>query len=129
MQRARSVDRRSIPRFVRGIHTLAGRRWTIALNYSGIVLGAFTMLFPFLWMVSTSFKPRGEILAFPPTIWPDTFTLQNYQKAFDRLDMVRIYLNTFNVAIIKTAIMVYTGAVLGYVFAKFRFAAREPIFY
>jgi ABC-type glycerol-3-phosphate transport system permease component len=101
----------------------------VIVNYLIIGLVAATMIFPFLWMLSTSFKPRGEILAFPPTLWPTTFTIQNYTKVFDKLDFVRIYLNTLNVSLIKTALMVYTAVILGYVFAKFRFPGREIVFY
>jgi multiple sugar transport system permease protein len=106
-----------------------GREWALLLPYLIVGLGALSTLFPFLWMISTSFKPRGEIMAFPPTLWPRTWTLQNYENVFEKLDLVRIYLNTANVSIIKTLLMVYTGILLGYVFAKFRFWGRTPLFY
>ncbi|RKX48747.1 MAG: carbohydrate ABC transporter permease, partial [Thermotoga sp.] len=43
-----------------------------------LLIGAFTMLLPFIWMVSTSFKPSSEIYVFPPRWIPKNPTLKNY---------------------------------------------------
>ena len=99
------------------------------LNYLILGIGAAAMLFPFLWMVATSFKVRGEIFTFPPTLLPQTFTLQNYQNLFERLDVARLFWNTALVAVTKTVLMVYTSAILGYVFGKYQFRGRDAIFY
>ena len=98
------------------------------LNYTLLTLGAVAMLFPFLWMVFSSFKPRAEIFAYPPSLWPQTWTLQNYFNVSDLLNVAQVYQNTALVTIIKTILQVYTSALLGYVFGKFRFRGREIIF-
>src|SRR5690242_4794436 len=103
-------------------------RWPV-LNYLIIGLGALAMLLPFLWMLSTSFKVRGEILVFPPTLLPHRFTLENYTHAIARLDIVRLYWNTGYVALSKTLLMLYTASLLGYIFGKFKFTGQELIFY
>lgn len=99
------------------------------LNYLILGLGALTMLFPFVWMISTSFKPRGEIFTFPPEFLPRTWTLQNYLNVMDRMDIPRLFWNTSFVALTKTFLMVYTSALLGYVFGKYQFRGRDVIFY
>lgn len=98
-------------------------------NYLVIGLVALAMLLPFVWMVSTSFKPRGEIFEFPPVLLPKTFTLENYFNVSGLVDMRQLYQNTAFVAITKTILQVYTSALLGYVFGKFQFRFREPLFY
>jgi ABC-type glycerol-3-phosphate transport system permease component len=99
------------------------------LNYILVGLGAVLMFFPFWWMIATSFKPRAEILLYPPTLWPNTFTLDNYTNVFRRLNLLLVYWNTFYVTMIKTFLMVYTAALLGYVFCKYQFWGRDVIFY
>jgi len=100
-----------------------------ALNYLILGVGAVAMLIPFVWMLSTSFKPQGETIAFPPNLIPRHFTLENYVGVFERANMGRLYLNTAYVATVKTAIMVYTSALLGYIFGKFTFRYRDLIFF
>ncbi len=99
------------------------------ISYAFLLFGALLMLFPFAWMLSTSFKPRSEIMLYPPTLIPQQFTLENYVNVFDRLDLGRLYWNTTYVTVVKTFIMIYTAALLGYVFGKFRFWGQEVIFY
>jgi multiple sugar transport system permease protein len=102
---------------------------THLLNYALLILGALLVVFPFFWMVSTSFKARSEIMLFPPSLWPRDFTWQNYANVFDRLDMLRLFWNTGYVTVIKTFVMIYTASLLGYVFGKFDFWGKTVIFY
>ena len=100
-----------------------------SVNYLIAILAGLTMLLPFAWMVLTSFKLRGEILAFPPTFWPKTWTIENYIGAITRLDMKQLYFNTGYIAILKTAIHLYLSMCLGYVFGKLQFRGRDIYFY
>jgi multiple sugar transport system permease protein len=79
-------------------------------------------------MASTAFKTRPEAVAFPPMLLPANPTLASFQRLFDNLNIPQLYFNTFYVSIIKTLIMVYGGALLGYIFAKIQFRGREIIF-
>jgi multiple sugar transport system permease protein len=99
------------------------------LNYIVLTVGAVAMVVPFIWMLSTSFKPQGETVTFPPSLLPKHFTLDNYLDVFRRANMGRLYLNTFYVATVKTGVMVYTSTLLGYIFGKFHFRGREILFY
>ena len=98
-------------------------------NYIVLIIGALMMIIPFVWMLSTSFKPRAETLLFPPTLLPSRPVITNYINVFNRLDIGKLYWNTFYVSVIKTAVIVYTSALLGYIFGKFKFKGRDLIFY
>ncbi|MFN8677286.1 MAG: carbohydrate ABC transporter permease [Thermomicrobiales bacterium] len=98
------------------------------LNYVLLSLGALVMVGPFLWMLGTSFKAPAETVAFPPTLWPAQPTLENYADVANRLEIGRLYWNTTVVSVIKTILMVYSGALLGYIFAKFEFPGKNLIF-
>lgn len=107
-------------------------RWmrrTYFVQYIILGAGALVMVFPFIWMISTSFKPLAETISFPPRLWPIIPTLENYFAVFERVDMRLLYANTAFLAITKTILNVYTGAALGYVFGKFQFRGRDFFFY
>jgi ABC-type glycerol-3-phosphate transport system permease component len=98
------------------------------INYAILCAGVILFVTPFVWMVSTSFKPRSETISIPPRILPKVWTLRNYREVVTRLNVVRLYSNTLYVAISRTVIGVYTSTLLGYIFAKFRFWGRDAIF-
>jgi multiple sugar transport system permease protein len=124
-----AIKRTAAPRLLTPVTLWRRLRRAHLLSYTVLILGALAMLFPFAWMLSTSFKPRSEIMLFPPTLIPEQFTLQNYVNVFDRLNLGRLYWNTLYVTVVKTFVMIYTAALLGYVFGKFRFWGQEPLFY
>jgi len=89
---------------------------------------AVAMIFPFIWMVSTSLKLPQHILSWPPQIFPKVFTLTNYQAVFQKVDMIRYFYNTLRFTLVSTICIVSTSALAGYVFAKYRFPFKELIF-
>lgn len=57
------------------------RRINTILVYAMLGAGAVLMIFPFLWMLLTSFKSAGESVQIPPTILPKEWLADNYEKA------------------------------------------------
>lgn len=98
-------------------------------NYTILLIGALAMLIPFVWMLSTSFKPQSETISFPPRLFPINPTLENYVDVVDRLNIWRLYWNTALVTVTKTAINIYTSTLIGYIFGKFHFRGRDMLFY
>lgn len=46
----------------------------------GLLAGiTFIVCFPLVWAFFTSMKPKDEIFLWPPTLWPNTWTLENYR--------------------------------------------------
>ncbi|MCY3901325.1 MAG: carbohydrate ABC transporter permease [Caldilineaceae bacterium] len=101
----------------------------LLFNYIILGAGAILMVVPFIWMISTSFKPQAETVSFPPRLLPINPTISNYIDVFDRANMGRLYWNTTFVSVIKTIFNIYTSALLGYIFGKFVFRGRDIIFY
>lgn len=104
-------------------------RAPLLFNYAILTLGALTMVVPFLWMISTAFKQQSEWITFPPRLLPTTPTLENFHDAAADLDIYRLYANTLFIAITKTFVNLYVSCLAGYVFGKFAFRFREPLFY
>ena len=75
------------------------RRITVAparrvVFYGVLSLLAVPFVFPTWWMIPSSFKPVGEIFAFPPTLWPANPTLQAYVDAFTLQPFAQQYFNS-----------------------------------
>ena len=104
-----------------------GRRTlTGVISYGWIGLIAITTILPYLWMISTSFKPRPEILYYRAL--PLEPTLSNYVTILTKFPFARWYLNTFVVTIISVVSTLLFCALAGYGLSKFRFPGRNVFF-
>ncbi|UNX56270.1 carbohydrate ABC transporter permease [Georgenia sp. TF02-10] len=94
----------------------------------GVLLVAFTALFiyPFIWLISASFKPRGEV--FDNKIIPDTFTLENYVRVWQEAPLALWIFNTVLVTVLAATAVTISSAMVAWGFAYFRFKGRGPLF-
>jgi multiple sugar transport system permease protein len=99
-------------------------RWLYLVLGGGLIL----MVIPFLWMALSSVKPESEVRRVPPTVWPETFTMDNYQALFTRLDFPTYFINSTVVALAVTVGNVIFGAMLGYALAKLHFPGKGIVF-
>ena len=95
-------------------------------SYLLLTMIAFTMIVPFLWMISTSFKPESEILR--RNVFPQAPTLDNYSDVINKTDLPLWYKNSFIVAVMSTVSVAFFDSLAGYVFAKYNFPGKRPIF-
>ena len=93
-----------------------------------LLLGAITMLVPFIWMLSSSVKSLGEVFVFPPTLFGEKIVWENYTKISSRFDYLAYFLNSAKVSAWVVVFQVFTSATAGYVFAKLNFKGRDRIF-
>jgi ABC-type glycerol-3-phosphate transport system permease component len=97
------------------------------IAYAAIAVLSAAMIFPFVWMLSSSFKPFSEIFA-GNSFLPQHPTLVNYQSLFQQNNALLKLWNSFYIAASATAISVFLCALGGYAFAKFRFPGRGLLF-
>ena len=93
-----------------------------------LLLGAITMLVPFIWMLSSSVKSLGEVFVFPPTLFGEKIVWENYTKISSRFYYLAYFLNSVKVSAWVVIFQVFTSATAGYVFAKLNFKGRDRIF-
>ena len=86
------------------------------------------MIVPFMYMVGTSFKPPPEVISWPPTLWPENPTLENYASLRTAAPFGRFFLNSIIVAAVSTLGIISTSTLAGYIFSKFRFPGRNILF-
>ncbi len=98
------------------------------LLYTFLGLGAFFMLWPFLWMITTSFKTLHEATAGGLQLFPATWQWGNIRETFEAAPFKRYFFNSFLVAGLVTLAVLITSLMAGYAFARLRFRGREVIF-
>jgi len=91
------------------------------------VLALFTVL-PFIWILATAFKTAAEINLWPPTFLPRAATMENFHQLLHETPFLRYILNSLLIAVGSTASIMLTSSLAGFVFAKYRFPLRGPLF-
>ncbi len=98
--------------------------------YAVLLAMAFITVFPFAWILLTSFKGPGDVLfSVPPPVIPHDWTLANYAKVWAALPIPAFFLNSILVSVSVTVLNVLVAALAAYPLAKMRFRGRDAIFY
>lgn len=97
-----------------------------------IIIGilSLTMLLPFLWMLSASFKVESDVLKFPVEWIPKKWNaVQNYTEVWSgRYSFLLFYLNSIKVTILATILQLLVSAMGAYAFSKIQFKFRDALF-
>jgi alpha-1,4-digalacturonate transport system permease protein len=89
-----------------------------------VIILAIVFMIPVYWTVASSFKTMGEIYQYPPTFFPQNFSLEGYINIFKNMDIMRYLGNTLFVAIVSTFFTVFLCLTIGYSIAKGSFKGR-----
>jgi multiple sugar transport system permease protein len=100
------------------------RLWAGVGTYSALLLALAVILFPILWMFSSSFKGRTELFARDMTLFPLDWTLENYINVWVNTPFPRYFWNSFYIASITTVITVSFAIYAAYAIARLRFRGR-----
>ena len=104
------------------------RQLTTILTYVCLILGAVIMIFPFVWMILTSFKTQTESMQIPPVIFPSHWNLDNFVDAVASLPFVNMYVNTALMILFRVICAVVFSSMAGYAFAKLQFRGKNILF-
>lgn len=94
-----------------------------------LIIGAIWMVFPFLWMILTSFKTFSETTRIPPIIFPKSFSFANYKTVFLTLPFKQFYINTIVTSFSVTIGQIIISTMAGYVFARIKFPGNRILFF
>ena len=83
------------------------------------------LLFPFLWMLSTSVKPATDIFSRTPRFIPQTFTLEHYRGLWTETQFPVFFKNSVIVALSTTLVTLGVGTFFAYGLSRFRFKGRR----
>ena len=97
--------------------------------YVLLTLWAMIVLFPFYWMVLTSFKSYSSYNAeFVPRFVATDPTLANYGEAFTAVPLARFFLNTLIFTLATTAVMLVVTVLAAYAFSRLEFRGKNVVF-
>lgn len=100
---------------------------SIILNVVLLILGIVTV-YPFIWMLCSSFKKNKEIMALQQHLLPQAFILDNYANMNAHFSFLRFFANSLIITVIITMIVIYTSTICGFVLSKYQFKGRNMLF-
>ncbi|WP_285114930.1 carbohydrate ABC transporter permease [Leifsonia sp. fls2-241-R2A-40a] len=94
--------------------------WIVAIGF------ALLFLYPFAWLLAASLKPREEV--FDNSLWPKTFTPQNYVEVWNQLPLLSWIGNSVIIALLAAGLVAISSSVVAFGFAYFKFPGRTLLF-
>ena len=99
------------------------------VTYSFLTVWAILVLFPFYWMIMTSFKSysayNGEFI---PQLFTLAPTFENYLQAFSAVPLAKYFLNTLIFTLVTTAVMLAVTVLAAFAFSRLQFPGRDLMF-
>jgi len=101
----------------------------ISVTYFLLIIGSIIMLFPFFWMVLTSFKTFPETLQVPIVWFPETWSLDNYVEVLREMNFLTYYKNSIIVTVTGVSLCMFFCSLAAYTFARMRFFGKDVLFF
>jgi len=96
--------------------------------YAIAVLVSIVVLIPFFWMISTSLKSKGALMALPIQWIPENPTFSAYEKVFTRFPFMRAAFNSFLITVSYTLITLISASMAAFAFTKIKFPFSNGLF-
>ena len=94
-----------------------------------LIMGSFIMIFPFVWMILTSFKTQGEAIMIPPILLPSSWAPVSYIEVLRTLPFDKLYYNTIVLMFARIVCATVTSSMAGFAFAKLEFPFKKLFFF
>lgn len=96
--------------------------------YIFLIAGAFVCMFPFYWMLRSSFMDMGQIFVMPPILIPDPFVTTNYSEAMEVMPYFKYLMNTLIVVISNVGGSILSASICAFSFSRLRWPGRDKVF-
>ena len=99
------------------------------LVYIALALGAVVMVFPFYWMIASSFKTAAEMNVFPPRMVPGSWlNFNNYREAWHTAPFATYFVNSIVVCVSSVGVVMFTTILAAFAFSRLHFPGRDLLF-
>jgi multiple sugar transport system permease protein len=98
------------------------------LKHLVLALVGLLFLFPFAWLVLTSFKSAGEIVSMPPSLFPKHFLWSNYTTAVTKIPFFKYMGNTLIIFVAKAIGAALSCSLAAYGFSVLHWPGRDAVF-
>lgn len=100
-----------------------------SLLYLVLVAISLASVLPFVWIILSSLKPHAELYSKELTFFPQTYTLENYAKMFERMVGFGYYYRNSILTSFGTVILtLFAGSLAAYALSRFRFKGDQVVF-
>lgn len=99
---------------------------TIFIYFAAIVL-LLIILFPFYWIVCTSFKETLDIYVIPPEMFPKKFDFTNYSLAFSKYKVLMFLKNSLTVTISTVLLTTLIGSLAAFALTRMTFLGSKSL--
>ena len=98
------------------------------LIYAALIAVGAAILLPFIWTLSSSLKPYGTGITFPPQFIPKRFEIENYGKVLQTIPFLNFLKNSVIVTGLSMVGELLSCSLVAYAFARLRFPGRSALF-
>ena len=99
----------------------------LMLIYGVLSAHAALTLFPFLWVLSNSFRDSDAILS-TISLWPEHFDFRNFTQLMQTTNIPRAFWNSVSITAASLALLMATSVPLAFAIARFRFRLAEYVY-
>jgi multiple sugar transport system permease protein len=103
------------------------KRFAALRFYLIACLVAIVVMIPFLWMLSTSLKSKGALMALPVQWIPKEPSLDAYQKVFTKFPFMKAIFNSMFITVCYTLITIMSSSMAAFAFTKIRFPKANAV--
>ncbi|GKT03818.1 sugar ABC transporter permease [Furfurilactobacillus sp. OKN36] len=104
------------------------QRLSQLLLFTILVLGAVTMLIPFIWILTTALKTAPETMVVPPTWLPKHLQWHNFVSAWHAAPFFTYFLNSIFVTTVTTIGQLFTTILAAFAFSRLSFYGQRALF-
>jgi multiple sugar transport system permease protein len=94
-------------------------------SYIVLTVLSVAFLFPFIWLLRSSFMTSGEIFAMPMQWLPSRVRVENFAEALTALPFARYFLNTIFIVAMNVGGTVLSSSFVAFGFARISFPGRN----
>jgi ABC-type glycerol-3-phosphate transport system permease component len=106
----------------------AGSKLPRFLTHMALMTMAVLMIFPLLWLVSTSLKHPSKQMLWPPQLIPNPVYFKNYSDLFVLTPMANYLINSLKISVLSVIGVCFSSSLAAFAFARMRFRGREVLF-
>jgi ABC-type glycerol-3-phosphate transport system permease component len=104
-----------------------GIQWGKIGRYTAVVLVVFGSLAPLYWTIVTSVKSGIELNSSPPTLFPHSFSFENYMNDLSLSTFTHDLLNSAIIATVTTILALIVGVLCAYAIARMKFRGKAVV--
>src|SRR5699024_2514267 len=96
--------------------------------YAGLILFSFYFMAPYIWILLTALKSKGEVNSYPPTFLPETWNWSNFTAAWNYQPFTKYFWNTMFITVTTTLGQIISCSLAAFGFARYEFKFKNVLF-